>query len=84
MDMSDHASDVEAPPKPDPIFLHVTAGMSVIIENTDETWRMADMIHVTGNIRDPKVSTLLLVAYFDTGIIKRCKVDLVTYIVQRL
>ena len=53
MDMSDHASDVEAPPKPDPVFPNVKAGMSVIIKNTEETWRKANVIHVIGSIRDP-------------------------------
>ena len=60
---------IEAPPKLDPVFLHVKAGMSVIIKNTDETWRMADVIQVIGGIRDPKVLTLLQVAYVNTGVI---------------
>ena len=84
MDMSDHASDVEAPPKPYPVFLHVKAGMSVIIKNTDLTWRMADVIQIISGIRDPKIQTLLQVAYFDTGVINWCKADLVTHIVPRL
>ena len=84
MDMSDHASGVEAPPKPDPVFLHVKARMSVIRNNTEDSWRMADVINVFGGIRDPKVPTLLQVAYVNTGVINWCKTDLVTHIVPRL
>ena len=69
MDMLDLVSDVKAPPKPDPHFLHVKAGMSVIIKNTDETLRKADVILVIGGIRDPKVPTLLQVAFVNTGVI---------------
>ena len=82
--MSVHANDVEAPPKPDPVFLHVKAGMSVIVKNTDETWRKADVIHIIGGIKDPKVPTLLQVAYVNTGVINWYKADLVTLIIPRL
>ena len=56
----------------------------MIIKHTDETWRMADVIHVIGSIRDPKVPTLLQVAYVDTDVINWCKADLLTHIVPRL
>ena len=35
----DHASAVAAP-KSDPVFLHVKAGMTVIVTDTDGAWRM--------------------------------------------
>ena len=38
----DHASAVAAP-KSDPVFLHVKAGMTVIVTDTEGAWRMADV-----------------------------------------
>ena len=58
--------------------------MSVIIKNTDDTWRTADVIHVIGGIRDPKIPTLLQVAFVNTGVINWRKADLVTHIVPSL
>ena len=49
----DHASGVSTP-KTDPVFLHVKAGMAVIIKNTDETWRVADVVNVIGNAKNPR------------------------------
>ena len=43
----DHASAVAAP-KSDPVFLHVKAGMTVIVTDTEGAWRMADVIWVDG------------------------------------
>ena len=57
----DHASAV-AVPKSDPVFLHVKAGMTVIVADTDSSWRMADVIWVDGAARNPKVPTLFQVA----------------------
>ena len=45
----DHASAVPAP-KSDPVFLHVRAGMTVIVEDGKD-WRMADVIWVDGGAR---------------------------------
>ena len=53
----DHASAVAAP-KSDPVFLHVKAGITVIVTDTEGAWRMADVIWVDGGARNPKVSTL--------------------------
>ena len=53
----DYASAVAAP-KSDPVFLHVKAGMTVIVTDTEGAWRMADVIWVDGGARNPKVSTL--------------------------
>ena len=53
----DHASAVEAP-KSDPVFLHVKAGMTVIVTDTYGAWWMTDVIWVDGGARNPKVPTL--------------------------
>ena len=78
----DHASAVAAP-KSDPVFLHVKAGMTVIVTDTEGAWRMADVIWVDGGARNPKVATLFQVADVDTGIINWVNADLVTHIVPR-
>ena len=77
----DHSSGVAAP-KVDPGFLHVRAGMTVIVEDWKD-WRMADVIWVDGGARNPKVPTLFQVADVDTGVIKWVNADLVTHIVPR-
>ena len=64
----DHASAVAAP-KSDPVFLHVKAGMTVIVTDTDGGWRMADVIWVDSSTRNPKVQTLSKMADIDTGVI---------------
>ena len=56
----DHASGV-ATPMTDPVFLHVRAGMTVIVEDGN-VWRMADVIWVDGGARNPKVPTLFQIA----------------------
>ena len=73
----DHASAIAAP-KSDPIFLHVKAGMTVIVTDTEGAWRMADVIWVDGGARNPKVPTLFQVADVDTGVINWVNADLVT------
>ena len=78
----DHASAV-APPKTDPVFLHVKAGMTVIVDDGSD-WRMADVIWVDGGARKPKVPTLFQVADVDTGTITWVNADLVTHIVPRV
>ena len=75
----DHASGVAAP-KADSVFLHVRAGMTVIVEGGSD-WRMADVIWVDGGARNPKVPTLFQVADVDTGVINWVNADLVTHIV---
>ena len=62
----DHASAVAAP-KSDPVFLHVKAGITVIVTDTEGAWRMADVIWVDGGARNPKVPTLFQVADVNTG-----------------
>ena len=48
----DHSSGVEAP-KVEPVFLHVRAGMTVIVEDGSDWW-MADVIWVDGGARTPR------------------------------
>ena len=79
----DHASGVAAP-KADPVFLHVKAGMTVIVADADGAWRMADVIWVDGGARNPKVPTLFQVADVDTKVINWVNADLVTHIVPRV
>ena len=64
----DHSSAVAAP-KSDHVFLHVKAGMTVILADMDGAWRMADVIWVDGGVRNAKVPTLFQVADVDTGVI---------------
>jgi len=78
-----HSSGV-ATPKTDPVFLHVRAGMTVIVTDTEGAWRMADVIWVDGGARNPKVPTLFQVADVDTGVINWVNADLVNYIVPRV
>ena len=79
----DHASAVAAL-KSDPVFLHVKAGMTVIVTDTDGDWRMADVIWVDGGARSPNAPTLFQVADVDTGVINWINADLVTHIVPRV
>ena len=67
-----------------PVFLSVRAGMTVIIGNDcSDDWWMADVLHVDGGARDPRVPTLFQVADVDDGTIRWVCADLVTHIVPR-
>ena len=69
----------------EPVFLSVKSGMTVICGNTDaDDWWMADVIHVDGGARDPKVPPLFQVADVDTGVVRWVCADLVTHIVPRV
>ena len=76
----------------DPLFLSVKAGMTVIVRHLppdqlgreEDHWWMADVIHVDGGARNPKVPSLLQVADVDTGTIHWVNADLVTHIVPRV
>ena len=59
--------------------------MTVIV-GSDETddWWMANVMHVDGGARDPKVPTLFQVADVDNGTIRWICADLVTAIVPRV
>ena len=71
--------------QPPPLFLTVKAGMTVIVGNDEaDDWWMADVIHVDGGARNPKVPTLFQVADVDSGVIRWVCADLVTHIVPRV
>ena len=78
-----HASAVAAP-KADPVFLHVKAGMTVIVADTEGAWRMADVIWVDGGARNPKTPAMFQVADVDTGVINWLNTDPVTHIIPRV
>ena len=63
----------------DPVFLHVKAGMTVIVEKRGN-WRMADVIHVIGSVRSPRVPRFFQVADVSTGVINWINADLVAHI----
>ena len=79
----DHSSGILSP-KSDPVFLLVQLGMTVIVTDTDGTWRMADVIRVDGGARNPKIPMLFQVADVDIGVINWINADLVTHIVPRV
>ena len=67
-----------------PVFLSVKAGMTVICGCSDsDDWWMADVLHVDGGARDPKVPTLFQVADVDDGTVRWVCADLITHIVPR-
>ena len=66
----------------EPVFLSVKAGMTVICGSADsDDWWMADVIHVDGGARNPRVPKLFQVADVDSGVIRWVCADLVTHIV---
>ena len=76
----------------DPIFLSVKEGMFVIVQHLPEvgqqheenSWWMAQVIHVDGGARNPKVPTMFQVADVDDGTIKWVNADLVSHVVPRV
>ena len=80
--MSIDHSVVTLLPDLDPLFAHVKARMTVILEDNGDWW-MADVIHVDGSARDPKVPTLFQVADVDAGLVRWVCADLVTHIGTR-
>ena len=81
---TDHANSVSPPQKKDPVFLHVKAGMAVIINNTDGTWRMADVVNVIGSAKNPKIPEFFQVTYVDNHVTNWVKAALVSHIVPRV
>ncbi len=78
----DHASGVVAP-KSDPVFLHVKAGMTVVVTKP-VGWSMGDVIWVDGGARNPKTPTLFQIADVDSGVIRWVNADEVTHIVPNV
>ena len=62
----DHSVVTERPSR-DPLFLHVKAGMTVIVEENGDWW-MADVIHVIGSVKNPKNPSFFQVADVETGV----------------
>ena len=79
----DRGSSVSASTS-DPVFLYVKSGMTVIVTDTEGSWRMADVIWVDGGARNPRTPTLFQVADVDTGVINWVNADFVTHIVPRV
>ena len=75
-----------------PIVLSVKAEMFVIVQHLPElgqrqeenSWWMAQVIHVDGGARNPKVPTMFQVADVDDGTIKWVNADLVSHVVPRV
>ena len=71
--------------KHDPVFLHVKAGMAVIVSNPkNQAWCMADVLEVNKTPHDTNTPLLFLVAEVDTGVISWINPERVTHIVPRL
>ena len=81
---TDQTNSVSPPQKTDPVFLHVKAGMAVIIKNTDGTWRMADVVNVIGSAKNPKIQKFLQVTYVDNHVTNWVNAALVSHIVPRV
>jgi len=81
---TDHANSVSPPQKTVPVFLHVKAGMAVIIKNTDGTWRMADVVNVIGSAKNPKIPKFFQVTYVDNHVTNWVNAALVSHIVPRV
>ena len=81
--MSVDHSVVKERPSRDPLFLHVKAGMTVIVEENGDWW-MGDVVFVEGGARNTKGPTFFQVANVDSGVIRWINVDLVTHIVPRI
>ena len=74
----------QSPKKKDPLFLHVKAGMAVIIKQKDGTWHMADVVNVIGSAKSPNVPKYLQVKYVDNHVTNWVNADLVSHIVPRV
>ena len=81
--MSIDHSVVTLRPDRDPLFVHVKTGMTVIVEDNGYCW-MADVIHVIGSVRNPKIPRFFQVADVETRVVRWIKADLVTHIVPRI
>ena len=80
----DHSVVTERPCR-DPLFLHVKAGMTVIVSNPkNQAWCMADVLEVNKTPHDTNTPLLFLVAEVDTGVISWINPERVTHIVPRI
>lgn len=76
----DHSSGAK-PPTKDPLFLHVKAGMTVVVLEGEDSW-MGDVIYEQGAAMNPKVPPLFQIACFDAGVIRWVNADLVANLVS--
>ena len=81
--MSIDRSIVASWPDRGPLFAHVKAGMTVIIEDNGDWW-MADVIHIIGIPINPKLPKFFQVADVEKRVVRWIKADLVTHIVPRI
>ena len=80
----DQESGVSTPQQTDPVFLHVKAGMAVIIKKADGTWHMADVVNVIGSAKSPKVPKFFQVTYVDNHVTNWVNADLVSHIAPKV
>ena len=80
---TDYANRVSPSQNTDPVFVHVKAGMAVIIKNTDGTWRMADVVNVIGSAKNPKIPKFFRVTYVDNNVTDWVNAALVSHIVPK-
>ena len=81
--MSIDHSFVTSRPERDPLFMHVKAGMTVIVADNGDWW-IADVIHVIGSVRNPKLPRFFQVEDVETRVARCIKADRVTHIVPRI
>ena len=72
-------------PESDPVFLHVKAGMAVIVADpTNNAWSMADVLNVDNKACSPQTPAFFQVADVHTGEISWISAESVTHIVPKL
>ena len=72
-------------PERDPIFLHVNAGMAVIVADPiKNAWSMADVLNVDNKVCSPQTPAFFQVADVHTGAISWISAESVTHIVPKL
>ena len=72
-------------PESDPVFLHVRAGMAVIVADpTNNAWSMADVLNVDNKACSPQTPAFFQVADVHTGAISWISAESVTHIVPKL
>ena len=72
-------------PESDPVFLHVKAGMAVIVADPIKNgWSMVDVLHVDNQACSPQTPAFFQVADVKTGAISWISAESVTHIVPKL
>ena len=74
-----------APPKNDPVFLHVKPGMAVIVADPiKNAWSMADVLNVDNKACSSQTPAFFQVADVNTGAISWISAESVSHIVPKL